>query len=65
MWNGTIRELAACPNLHVTLGGLGMRMFGFTHHFGGVAAELGGIGCGAAALYRDLHYCFRPRARDV
>jgi hypothetical protein len=29
-----IRELAACPNLHIKLGGLGMRMFGFTHHLG-------------------------------
>ena len=33
-WSGQIRELAACPNLHIKLGGLGMRMFGFTHHTG-------------------------------
>jgi predicted TIM-barrel fold metal-dependent hydrolase len=33
-WNGKIRELAACPNVHIKLGGLGMRMFGFTHHLG-------------------------------
>src|SRR5712671_485968 len=33
-WSGRIRELAACPNVHVKLGGLGMRMFGFTHHTG-------------------------------
>ena len=33
-WNGKIRELAACPNVHIKLGGLGMRMFGFTHHMG-------------------------------
>jgi L-fuconolactonase len=25
---------AGCPNVHVKLGGLGMRMFGFTHHTG-------------------------------
>jgi L-fuconolactonase len=31
-WSGQIRELAACSNVHVKLGGLGMRMFGFTHH---------------------------------
>jgi predicted TIM-barrel fold metal-dependent hydrolase len=31
-WSGRIRELAACPNLHVKLGGLGMRMFGFDLH---------------------------------
>jgi predicted TIM-barrel fold metal-dependent hydrolase len=33
-WSGRIRELAACPNVYVKLGGLGMRMFGFTHHTG-------------------------------
>ena len=33
-WSGRIRQLAACPNVHVKLGGLGMRMFGFTHHTG-------------------------------
>ena len=33
-WSGRIRELAACPNVHVKLGGLGMRMFGFTLHTG-------------------------------
>ena len=33
-WSGMIRELAACPNVHIKLGGLGMRMFGFTHHLG-------------------------------
>jgi L-fuconolactonase len=33
-WSGWIRELAACPNVHIKLGGLGMRMFGFTLHTG-------------------------------
>ena len=33
-WSEMIRELAACPNVHIKLGGLGMRMFGFTHHLG-------------------------------
>jgi L-fuconolactonase len=31
-WSARIRELAACPNVHVKLGGLGMRMFGFSVH---------------------------------
>jgi predicted TIM-barrel fold metal-dependent hydrolase len=31
-WSARIRELAQCPNVHVKLGGLGMRMFGFTVH---------------------------------
>jgi L-fuconolactonase len=34
VWSAKIRELAACPNVHIKLGGLGMRMFGFTHHTG-------------------------------
>ena len=33
-WSARIRELAACPNVHVKLGGLGMRMFGFDVHDG-------------------------------
>jgi predicted TIM-barrel fold metal-dependent hydrolase len=34
VWSGQVRELAACPNVHIKLGGLVMRMFGFTHHTG-------------------------------
>jgi L-fuconolactonase len=33
-WSARIRELAACPNVRIKLGGLGMRMFGFTVHTG-------------------------------
>jgi len=33
-WHARIRELAGCPNVHIKLGGLGMRMFGFTVHTG-------------------------------
>ena len=33
-WSARIRELAACPNVHIKLGGLGMRMFGFSLHTG-------------------------------
>jgi predicted TIM-barrel fold metal-dependent hydrolase len=33
-WSAKIRELATCRNVHIKLGGLGMRMFGFTHHTG-------------------------------
>ncbi len=33
-WSARIRELAGCPNVHVKLGGLGMRMFGCTFHTG-------------------------------
>jgi len=31
-WSARIRELAGCPNVHIKLGGLGMRMFGFNVH---------------------------------
>jgi L-fuconolactonase len=31
-WSGRIKELASCPNVHVKLGGLGMRVFGFDVH---------------------------------
>jgi L-fuconolactonase len=36
-WSARIRELAACPNVCVKLGGLGMRMFGFRFHEGEIA----------------------------
>jgi L-fuconolactonase len=31
-WSGRIKELAACQNVHIKLGGLGMRVFGFDVH---------------------------------
>jgi L-fuconolactonase len=33
-WKRSIAELAGCPNVHVKLGGLGMRLFGFDLHEG-------------------------------
>ena len=33
-WKQSIGELARCPNVHVKLGGLGMRLFGFDVHAG-------------------------------
>jgi L-fuconolactonase len=47
-WSIRIRELAQCPNMHVKLGGLGMRMFGFTVH----AQELPPSSEDLAALWR-------------
>jgi L-fuconolactonase len=32
-WAASIKALAACPNVHVKLGGLGMRLGGFGFHF--------------------------------
>ena len=31
-WNLQIKALAACPNVHVKLGGMGMKLFGFGFH---------------------------------
>jgi L-fuconolactonase len=36
-WSARIRELGQCPNVCVKLGGLGMRMFGFSFHEGEIA----------------------------
>jgi L-fuconolactonase len=47
-WSARIRELAQCPNVHVKLGGLGMRMFGFAVH----AQELPPSSEELAALWR-------------
>ena len=33
-WKQSVGELARCPNVHVKLGGLGMRLFGFDVHTG-------------------------------
>jgi L-fuconolactonase len=33
-WKKSVAELARCPNVHVKLGGLGMRLFGFDVHTG-------------------------------
>lgn len=33
-WSAAMRALAACPNVTVKLGGLGMRLFGFDVHLG-------------------------------
>src|SRR6266446_4134142 len=33
-WSARIRELASCANVHVKLGGLGMRLLGFDVHEG-------------------------------
>ena len=38
-WSARIRELAACPNVHAKLGGMGMKMFGFDFHEGDVPPD--------------------------
>ena len=38
-WSLRIRELAACPNVHVKLGGMGMKLFGFDFHEGEIAPD--------------------------
>ncbi|WP_422000663.1 amidohydrolase family protein [Reyranella sp.] len=36
-WRAQIRALGGCPNVHVKLGGMGMKMFGFDFHEGATA----------------------------
>ena len=65
-WKKSIGEVAAAsPNTYVKLGGLGMKLSGFTFFERRAAAFLAGSGEGLAALYRDLHRGFRARALDV
>jgi predicted TIM-barrel fold metal-dependent hydrolase len=58
-WSARIRELAACPNVHVKLGGLGMRMFGFDVHEG-ERRPARAARRGVAALRRDPHQVSAP-----
>ena len=64
-WSARIRELAACPNVHVKLGGLGMRMFGFDVHEGELPPNSEQL---AAAWRPYIETCiaaFGPEPRDV
>ena len=64
-WSARIRELAACPNVHVKLGGLGMRMFGFDVHEGELPPSSEQL---AAAWRPYIETCiaaFGPEPRDV
>ena len=63
-WQRNIRELAACPNVHVKLGGMGMHVSASISR-SAAAAVLGGARRGMAALCRDLHRGVRHGARDV
>ncbi len=63
-WSARIRELAACPNVHVKLGGLGMHMFGFDVHEGELPPSSEQLAA-AWRPYGDLHCCVRPPPRDV
>jgi L-fuconolactonase len=45
-WKNSIAELARCPNVHIKLGGLGMRLFGFDVQSGSLpptSEELAGL----------------------
>ena len=53
-WSRQIHELATCPNVHIKLGGLGMRMFGFTHHLGELPPSSGEL---AAAWRPYIETC--------
>ena len=55
----------ASPNTYVKLGGLGMKLTGFTFFENDMPPSSRGSGEGVAPLYRDLHQRLRPAALDV
>ena len=60
-WNKSIRALAACPNVHVKLGGLGMRLLGFDVHEGEAAPSSEQL----AALWRPyIETCIEAFGAD-
>jgi L-fuconolactonase len=60
-WNKSIQALAACPNVHVKLGGLGMRLLGFDVHEG----ELPPSSEQLAALWRPyIETCIKAFGAD-
>jgi L-fuconolactonase len=60
-WNKSIWALAACPNVHVKLGGLGMRLLGFDVHEGEVAPSSEQL----AALWRPyIETCIEAFGAD-
>jgi len=60
-WNKSIWALAACPNVHVKLGGLGMRLLGFDVHEGEVAPSSEQL----AALWRPyIETCINAFGAD-
>ena len=65
VWKTSIEALAKRPNVHVKLGGLGMRLCG--HGFDKLAEPPSSQTLADAwrPYYRDLHRGLRPVARDV
>ncbi len=64
-WRATIRELATCANVHVKLGGLGMRINGFGFEAQAEPPSSEQLASGVEALYRHLHRGVRPAALHV
>ena len=64
-WRQSIIELARCPNVHIKLGGLGMRLFGFDVHSYAQPPSSEQL---AQAWRPYIETCieqFGPQARDV
>ena len=64
-WAASIKALAACPNVCVKVGGLGMRMGGFGFHEQAEPPSSRDAGGCLATLRRDLHRGVRPVALHV
>ena len=64
-WAASIRELAACPNVYVKLGGIGMRLVRQRLPRAAEPALIRGARRGLAAVRRDLHRGVRAVALHV
>ena len=50
-WRSGIAAVAACPNVYLKLGGIGMPRFGFDWHTASKPDRLGGAGRGDGAVH--------------
>ncbi len=64
-WHAAMQQLATCPNVHVKLGGLAMAINGFDFHRQVLAAIVGRIGAGLAALDASVHRGIRRQPLHV
>ena len=64
-WSASMRELAACQNVHVKLGGLGMGRYGNGFHEQPRPPSSEELADGLEAVHRDLHRGVRGLALHV
>ena len=64
-WRRGIAAVAACPNVYLKLGGIGMPRLGFDWHDADQADRLGGVGHVDGAVHDLLHRAVWPRPLHV